>query len=87
MVPHILGKAEKLLDRQQDFSATNRNSFLEFHHIHQYFENDRFLDSWTVEQKASYLHIVKTAVLAKRMYVFLTFKLCTASTITQLSYY
>jgi len=66
---HMLEKAEKLLEQKHELSNMGLNSLLEFHHIHQYFENDLFLDSWTDEQKKAYLQIVKTALAETRTFL------------------
>lgn len=61
-------RAEKLLDSSPDFSKMDINSLLEFHHINQYFQNDIFLDHWSLEQKANYLEIVRLALSEIRNY-------------------
>ncbi|MFI5139735.1 MAG: hypothetical protein ACHQIM_18075, partial [Sphingobacteriales bacterium] len=65
----MLEKAETRLEQEYDFSKMDLNSLLEFHHIHQYFENDLFLDKWTPEQKAAYAQKVKTALAQIRVYI------------------
>jgi|GEM_PF-2571668 len=66
--PHMLGKAERLLDQPIDFSALDLNGLLEFHHIHQYFEQDLFLTHWTEVQIARYKSIIKDAFATLRSY-------------------
>lgn len=65
---YMLEKAEKLLNANPDFAIMDANSLLEFHHIHQYFENDLFLKRWTAEQKSVYLKTVKKALEEIRSY-------------------
>ncbi|QQL50272.1 hypothetical protein [Mucilaginibacter ginkgonis] len=65
----MLEKAEKLLEKKHDFGQLDLNALLEFHHIHQYFENDKYLDSWTSSQRAAYAAILKNAMTAIRNYM------------------
>jgi hypothetical protein len=69
MAPHMLGKAEKLLEGPPDFSVLDLNALLEFHHIHQYFENGLFLTHWTEEKVRSYKQVVKDALAAIRKFL------------------
>lgn len=66
----MLEKAEKLLAGTHDFSSMDLNVLLEFHHIHQYFENSLFLDRWTEDQMSGYRQVVKSAFAALRTYLF-----------------
>jgi hypothetical protein len=59
MAPHMLAKAEVLLDQTTDFSSMDLNSLLEFHHIQKYFENEIYLVKWTADQTFRYKEIVK----------------------------
>ncbi|SEN06983.1 hypothetical protein SAMN05192574_102357 [Mucilaginibacter gossypiicola] len=66
--PHMLGKAERLLNQTMDFSALDLNGLLEFHHIHQYFEHGLYLSYWTEQQIAAYKLVVKEAFVALRKF-------------------
>jgi len=65
---YMLEKAEKLLNTKPGFSGLDINSLLEFHHIHQYFENGLFLNRWTADQKNAYQETVKLALVEIRRY-------------------
>ncbi len=66
---NMLEKAEKLLDAPRDFSSLDLNTLLEFHHIHQYFENNVYLERWTSAQKAAYQQLVKSALTEIRNFL------------------
>ncbi|WP_342648239.1 hypothetical protein [Mucilaginibacter sp. CSA2-8R] len=66
----MLEKAERYLEGISDFGSMNLNSLLEYHHIHQYFENGLFLERWTEVQKSSYRKIIKTAFITLRKYLY-----------------
>lgn len=69
MIPHMLEKAERLLEQEQDFSTMNLNDLLEFHHVHQHFEGGFYLIRWSDEVKLRYQAKVKDAIQAIRIFL------------------
>ncbi|QEM06327.1 hypothetical protein DIU31_023425 [Mucilaginibacter rubeus] len=70
MAPHMLGNAEKLLDRTLDFGGLDLNDLIEFHHIQRYFEIEMFLTHWSVEQIEGYKAKVGQAMAAIRLFLY-----------------
>ena len=58
----MLEQAKELLEIPHDFQVMELNDLLEFHHIHQYFENGMFPDGSSDKEKGRYLQIVKEAL-------------------------
>jgi hypothetical protein len=68
MGPHMLGKAEKMLEGSSDFSGLDLNALLEFHHINQYFEHGLYLSHWTEDQILVYKEVIKSALASMRKF-------------------
>lgn len=66
MGPHMLSKAQKLLEGFTHFESMDLNSLLEFHHISQYFEHGLYLIHWTEDQIRGYKQVVDSAFAAMR---------------------
>ncbi|WP_345949153.1 hypothetical protein ABDD95_20115 [Mucilaginibacter sp. PAMB04274] len=69
MIPHMLEKAERLLEQEHDFSAMDLNDLLEFHHVHQHFESGFYLTRWSDDKKLIYQAKVQEAIQATRIFL------------------
>ncbi|MBS7565534.1 hypothetical protein KHS38_14065 [Mucilaginibacter sp. Bleaf8] len=70
MIPHMLEKAERLLEHDLDFSVMNLNDLLEFHHVHKHFEGGFYLVRWSEAVKLGYEAKVKEAIQAIKVFLF-----------------